>query len=553
MMDKTRRRIAAAACAAACLLGGCAPAQEQGPAPVTFTFFNMDGVSDSWTDPVAQEITRITGVSLRTEYPSRGSTNAIDLMLAGGDYPDLIFAKEDANKLIEAGVLINLAPYIEQYGPNIKKLYGERYQYLRHSADDPAIYQLSCAGADEEIYTTSGTAQLQWAVLKENDYEIPYTLAQYEAQIKAYMAEHPTINGEATIGISVCCTDWHWYITLFNPASMIAAGSPDNGQWLIDEETGTAVYAHTSEEHRAFFRWLNRMYHEGVLDPEFATQTHDDYLQKIASGRVLGLLDAEWDYADSEKTLLERDEEERTYAGLPVTMDESIVCASLQNQGGLTPGYGVGITTACEDPVRAVQFLDWLCSDEGQVLLNWGIEGVNYFVGEDGRRWRTDEEIRRAREDIDYPAQTGVRFHAYPFPCYGYGVLDSTGSPYRTEDKASTIAVYNSEEQAACEAWGVEMLRDIFPSSDSFPEATHAPAWTIPISSELSGLKKELDDIAWPRLIDCILCPQEDFDAAWESLQQALREAGSGRAGQMMTQVIREQSAFWQSLADKTE
>ena len=105
--------------------------------------------------------------------------------------------------------------------------------------------------------------------------------------------------------------------------------------------------------------------------------------------------------------------------------------------------------------MRAVQFLDWLCSDEGQVLLNWGIEGVNYFVGEDGRRWRTDEEIRRAREDIDYPAQTGVRFHAYPFPCYGYGVLDSTGSPYRTEDKASTIAAYNSEEQAACEAWGV--------------------------------------------------------------------------------------------------
>ena len=45
-------------------------------------------------------------------------------MLAGGDYPDLIFAKEDANKLIEAGVLIDLAPYIEQYGPNIKKLYG---------------------------------------------------------------------------------------------------------------------------------------------------------------------------------------------------------------------------------------------------------------------------------------------------------------------------------------------------------------------------------------------------------------------------------------------
>lgn len=37
-------------------------------------------------------------------------------------------------------------------------------------------------------------------------------------------------------------------------------------------------------------------------------------------------------------------------------------------------GYGISITTDCEDPVRAIKFLDWLSSDEGQVLRNWGIE-----------------------------------------------------------------------------------------------------------------------------------------------------------------------------------
>lgn len=78
--------------------------------PLTLTFFNIDGVSDPWTDPVALKITKATGISLKTEYPARGSDDAINLMLEDGDYPDLIYAKEKSNRLIEAGALIDLAP-----------------------------------------------------------------------------------------------------------------------------------------------------------------------------------------------------------------------------------------------------------------------------------------------------------------------------------------------------------------------------------------------------------------------------------------------------------
>lgn len=37
---------------------------------------------------------------------------------------------------------------------------------------------------------------------------------------------------------------------------------------------------------------------------------------------------------------------------------------------GLQVGYGLAITKDCEDPVRAIKFLDYLCSDEGAVLYN---------------------------------------------------------------------------------------------------------------------------------------------------------------------------------------
>ena len=110
-----------AVAAAALLLAGCAAqpaaptAQTESADPLTLTFFNIDGVSDPWTDPVALKFTEVTGVSLKTEYPARGSDDAINLMLEDGDYSDLIYAKEKSNRLIEAGALIDLAPLVDEY------------------------------------------------------------------------------------------------------------------------------------------------------------------------------------------------------------------------------------------------------------------------------------------------------------------------------------------------------------------------------------------------------------------------------------------------------
>ena len=156
--------------------------------PVTFTFYNADGKEDPWTDPVAQEITKATGVILETDYPVAGNENKVALMIATGEYPDIIFAKSDAGLLINNKSLIDLSDLIEQYGPHIKELYGEKYEQLRYSEEDPSIYQLSCNRVEDEILTTSGTAQLQWAVILANDYKYPKTLDEYETMIKKYMA-----------------------------------------------------------------------------------------------------------------------------------------------------------------------------------------------------------------------------------------------------------------------------------------------------------------------------------------------------------------------------
>ena len=536
--------LAAALCAGA--MAGCSPKEKSQIGEdgiLELEFYNADGEEDLWDNPVAQAITDATGVRLKIDYPVAAQDMKVALMIAEQNFPDLIYAKGDASSLIDAGALLDLTDLIEEYGPNIKKLYGDQLDKLKYSKEDPSIYQLSSYAIGSTIYKSAGTAQVQWDVLKENDYKVPQTLDELEKMLKDYMAAHPTTDsGLSTIGFTLSASDWHWLITLGNPAGTIADGAPDNGQWLVDDDFN-AVYKFRSDKEREYFRWMNRMYNEAVLDPEFATQTHEDYIAKISSGRVLALFDTDWDFEDAERVLKADGKLGKTYAPLPMTMDADTKCPILMDQG-LVVGQGIAITTACKYPVEAIKFIDFLCSDEGQVLTNWGIKDVNYFVDENGKRYRTPEEIEESSSNQNYRKETGVGQYNYPFPAYGTGVVDSTGNTYSTASEESVIAEYNEEQKAACEAWGVDLLLDIFPQKDEFKIPEFPPIWAYIKPAEFTDLNNKLDEVAWSSLITCVIGKPEAFDVNYDAMIASLEATGMSRAEEILTAMVKDKVAL---------
>ena len=507
--------------------------------PITFEYFNADGKNGNWDNPVAKAITEATGVTLDVSYPVASQGDAkedIALMIANDEYPDMIYAKGSATDLYQSGALIDMTDLIEKYGPNIKKMYGAEMEKLKWSQDDPGIYQLSYAGVNQKTLTTGGSCQIQWAALKENDYKYPKTLDEYEKMIKSYLAAHPkTEDGLDMIGITMSASDWHWMITLGNPAGLIADASPDNGQWIIDDEYNVH-YKHVTDEEKEYFKWLCRMYNEGILDPNFATQTDDDYIAKVASGRVVAITDAEWHYSQCEATLVADGKVDQTYVGLPVTLREDQVEKALLYQG-TTVGWGIGITKSCEDPVRAIKFLDYLCSDEGQILYHWGIEGENYFLDDDGQPYRTDEEVAKAQSDPDYAKNTGIDNYT-GFPIYGTGSYSEDGFPYTPTTKESVIANYNTAEKEGCEAMGFEMLTDMFAQPEEFDLLPYSALWAYQQPQELAEKQTILDEIAWPGLVKCVTGTEDEFDANWESMVQELTDNGLADAEEAMTEFL---------------
>ena len=507
--------------------------------PITFEYFNADGKNGNWDNPVAKAITEATGVTLDVSYPVASQGDAkedVALMIANDEYPDMIYAKGSATDLYQAGALIDMTDLIEKYGPNIKKMYGAEMEKLKWSQDDPGIYQLSYAGVNQKTLTTGGSCQIQWAALKENDYKYPKTLDEYEKMIKSYLAAHPkTEDGLDMIGITMSASDWHWMITLGNPAGLIADASPDNGQWIIDDEYNVH-YKHVTDEEKEYFKWLCRMYNEGILDPNFATQTDDDYIAKVASGRVVAITDAEWHYSQCEATLVADGKVDQTYVGLPVTLREDQVEKALLYQG-TTVGWGIGITKSCEDPVRAIKFLDYLCSDEGQILYHWGIEGENYFLDDDGQPYRTDEEVAKAQSDPDYSKNTGIDNYT-GFPIYGTGSYSEDGFPYTPTTKESVIANYNEAEKAGCEAMGFEMLTDMFAQPEEFDLLPYSALWAYQQPQELAEKQTILDEIAWPGLVKCVTGTEDEFDGNWETMVQELTDNGLADAEEAMTEFL---------------
>lgn len=177
-------------------------------------------------------------------------------------------------------------------------------------------------------------------------------------------------------------------------------------------------------------------------------------------------------------------------------------------------------------------------------MVNWGIEGTNYFLDEEGHRYRTQEEIDESNSNKDYKKNTGVGFHNYPFPCYGNGVMDATGSSYTTVSAEAVMAEYDEEQKAGCEAWGVDLLVDIYPQASEFETPKYSAIWAYTKPVEFDEIGNKLDEIAWSALISCVIGSESDFDASYDKMISDLESTGMGEAEQMLTEIVKEKVAM---------
>lgn len=495
-----------------------AASEEPKPDPVTFTYFNARADKDVETKQtdIGKILEEQTGVNFKIEHLVGDINTKIGTMIASDSYPDILQPDTAIDKIMEAEAFIPLNDLIEQYGPNIKRVYEPYFNLMK--AEDGNIYFLPFSAVVGEYKPNpvidQGAFWIQNRVLEEAGYPKVKTFDEYFKLIEDYANKH---KDEKLTGFMSLTHDWRFFATT-NPPNHLE-GYPNDGEVQVDLNTMDAKIYATNDGTKRWLQKLNELNANGLYDKSSFVDNYDQYLAKITSGKVLGYFDYGWQVQQANQTIKAETvknggDDSLEYFPLPIVYENNIKDQYIDPSSFIN-NRGIGITKSAKDPVRIIKFFDNLLTDENQRLTQWGIQGVTYEVDDKGRLYRTQEQIDKLK-DIEYKRQVGLDYFEYYWPMYGQGSTFPDGnsvSAGRQPEVAS--ASFTEAEKARLAKYGVQTYAELFAVPDDRP---WYPAWSIALEqgSDAQIYTAKKVDVQRKYFAKIVLDPPGKFDANWQ-------------------------------------
>ncbi|HHT57705.1 extracellular solute-binding protein [Herbinix luporum] len=448
----------------------------------------------------------------------------IGIMIAGGEYPDLITGSTGTPSLIEANALIAIDEYWDNY-PNIKNYLSEAdWNKVRHS--DGHIYLIPQFGIikGKEMATEHWDEAfwIQKKVLIWANFPQIKTIDQYFDLIEDYMKEHPTTaDGQETVGFTMSTEDWR-YFGIENPP-LFLTGYPNDGACIIDPETITAIDYNTIPEAYQYYKKMNEAYNRKLVHPETYTMSYDQYISLLSTGRVLGTLDQFWNFNTAVEALEAQGKFEDTYVPLPITIDGERV-DRWHSPAALDVSNGLSITKSCKDIEGALQFINDLLDDEIAKMIYWGEEGVDYMVDENGVFYRTEEQRSNIR-NTDWVTQNMVSSAYAYFPHYeglfddGINAIDPNQQPGEYYDSLEPV------EKELLDGYGyktfLEFLSPSLPNEPWYPMWSYTNTWTT--DTDYGKARAKITELKHEYLPRAMMASPEEFEDIWEEYMEVYR------------------------------
>lgn len=527
MMRDKRLWVAGTMMLAAIFLGGACQFfyKSRGQEVKRFTaFMAVPGENNMEDTRLKEKIAEYTGASAQIEFLG-GQTpeEKIEAIIQTGEYPDFINGADASSMLIEAGALIPLEDYLEDYPELYSYLTLRQWESLRK--EDGHIYYIPPFGVIQGHNTQtmlSGEAfWIQKRVLEWGGFPQVKTLDEYFDLIVSYLEAHPQSDGEPNIGFEILCDDWR-YFCLENPA-MFLAGYPNQGCAIVDPKTQKAAVYDTIPEAKQYYQTLGRMYAKGVIDEETFTLSYSQYIDKISAGNVLGFVDQYWQIMDAQNSLYANGREDRTYVPLAITANEGIEGKYNCTEPNLNTGAGLGISVDCGDVEGALQFLNDLLKPEVITLRYWGEEGVDYEVDAQGVFYRTKEQ-RANWGNGDYLKENSCSY-TY-FPVYEGMLADGMNTVLPSEQPGEYYEGLSSYDKLVLDAYGFktwkEFLGDESEGSPWFPLYSCVADW--PADSDYGKARAEIERLRRHWLPKVIMSPEEEFEENWADYMKDYEE-----------------------------
>lgn len=429
-----------------------------------------------------------TGIKLEL-IPNAFQTGAanMDLMLASGDYADLIADftySTGMNGAVNDDVVVDLTPYLEEYAPDYYRYLAEDDFALMNTlkTDDDYIGVFVQVGTVPQM--TEGPMTLGY-MLEETGFttEDLKTIDKYEEYLTAVKNKYELASPLYLPGDFVM--DNNVIASGFDVALKVRAVSGELS-WYVED--GQVKFGYLEDGFKEYVTRMHDWYEKGLMDSDTASHAvkQDDYIiTAIASHQVAvferpnGMMDMLCGQAETDVVALPYP----SLDGEPVNIDGAVVTTTGEN--------GTVITTGCDNVETAVMFMNYLYTEEYEIPSNYGIEGESYFINDMGEpefdEWMYSEgrTVKNYLNDYVLEPTTMVNLNVM-YPDYSQIYLDSVelwadtvtnawgypASAVLTEDESEIYSSYAGDIIALVQEHTAKFITGDAPLSeiDSFQE-----------------------------------------------------------------------------------
>ena len=352
-----------------------AAAEEPFVITVMLPDHNVDVDFQAENNPILEAIEKATGVKLEIIFAAN-STYGDTLnttMTDPSEKQPMIIRMTDARGTTminnaRAGAFWDLTDFVND-PVNYPNLTGNAGIYSNISIDG-RIYGIYCTRA----YPRAGVYYRKDIAAECGITEIPDTIDELTALTMA-LATYK----KDCYAINMCS-----YTAGTISIATVMHGAPN--EWGIDAD-GNVYPAHLDPAYLEGLNWLRNLYAAGGIDPNFATIDSSTWDNIERTNKAFMRFDC-LDNAYRQQEWFEKN------AGVTELVWEMVGLVA-QDDGEITvwpqnPGFAgeLVVTKAVkeEDLPKVVKFLDWCNTAEGHNLINYGVEGVTYWITEDGLR-----------------------------------------------------------------------------------------------------------------------------------------------------------------------
>ena len=361
------------------VMAGCNETkQTSGNTELTIMMLSRENGA-SGNSEVMKEIFAKTGIKANVITPPQASYNEkLNVILASGNLPDIVYMDDvNMNSWIDEGALLPLDDLIDKYAPNFRKQFTDEDRKEIVYPEDMKIYGMP--------YMLRLPAQCTMGIrrdwLETLGMSAPTTIEELETVLTAFKNNADKLtNGGPLIPMAADLSP------IYMAYGIMSSG--ENNMWTLDDK-GNYISKYEHPNYRQCLETIRRFYKNGLIDPEYMSRNADanamytlfnsgiagcGFVYSTRLREITGILkqnnpDAFFDYmppvdgVDGQKRIIGRKE-----LG-------TLGCITIAAEG---------------KEKECMEFLDWAYSEEGDRILNYGIEGKSYNMV-DGNPVITDE------------------------------------------------------------------------------------------------------------------------------------------------------------------